>query len=126
MTARKKPAAPAQVVPDAPVLDLRSLLERAAQDDPVISAHFTLEADGLLHCRHCDFVTAQENNAAAHVEVEARQAPREIPAYLQHFDRGEDGLLHCKHCYFVTAQELNAEVHLQLLHGDISLEIQEA
>lgn len=66
MSARKAPAGP----PPEKLPDLRSLLQRAAEDDPLISANFTLEqADGLLHCRHCYFVTAQELNAEAHLHV---------------------------------------------------------
>lgn len=49
--------------------DTRSLLERAAQDDPVLSVHFYLGEDQLLACRSCDFVTAQPNNAKRHLEA---------------------------------------------------------
>ena len=50
--------------------DTRSLLERAAQDDPVILVHFELvESDGLLHCRLCDYVTRQPVNARRHVPL---------------------------------------------------------
>jgi len=72
MTKTKKPAPIREAIVRKP-LDPRSLLERAADDDPALSVHFEL-AEGLLRCRHCDFVSAQENNALAHLEIRHGEA----------------------------------------------------
>ena len=69
MTTRR-PKKPASETPPERVLDLRPMLQRAAEDDPLISANFTLDPeDNLLHCLHCYFVTRQELNAEAHLQA---------------------------------------------------------
>lgn len=52
-----------------PELDQRGLLQRAAQDDPLLAGNYVLSEDELLHCVHCDFVSRQPSNARAHIRI---------------------------------------------------------
>lgn len=53
-------------------IDTRTSLQRAVEDQPELAEGFELE-EGLLKCRRCDFVTAQEINAHRHLALKHGQ-----------------------------------------------------